>query len=129
MTPPHKLWANPGRGKLPKKASHGLARWTGRKKRASIRVYQAIRKNIDTMPDALWVKNLKAFILSLQNSLSGNDALVLETPRILAKFKEQDPDTGDFIYRPICKYSDLRTKIILALAYRKHPKKYIFQLL
>lgn len=118
MTPPHKLWTNPGRGKLPKKASHGLARWTGRKKRASIRVYQAIRKNIDTMPDALWVKNLNAFILSVQKSLSGNDTLVLETPRILAKFKEQDPDTGDFIYRPICKYSDLRTKIILALAYQ-----------
>ena len=118
MTPPHKLWTNPGRGKLPKKASHGLARWTGRKKRASIRVYQAIRKNIDAMPDALWVKNLNAFILSIQNCLSGNDKLVLETPRILAKFKEQDPDTGDFIYRPICKYSDLRTKIILALAYQ-----------
>lgn len=118
MTPPHKLWANPGRGKLPKKASHGLARWTGRKKRASIRVYQAIRKNIDTMPDALWVKNLNAFILSIQNCLTGNDKLVLETPRILAKFKEQDPDTGDFIYRPICKYSDIRTKIILALVYQ-----------
>ena len=69
MTPPHKLWTNPGRGKLPKKASHGLARWTGRKKRASIRVYQAIRKNIEAMPDALWVKNLNAFILSIQNCL------------------------------------------------------------
>lgn len=79
MTPPHKLWTNPGRGKLPKKASHGLARWTGRKKRASIRVYQAIRKNIDTMPDALWVKNLNAFILSIQKSLFGDDTPVLET--------------------------------------------------
>ena len=118
MTPPHKLWANPGRGKLPKKASHGLARWTGRKKRASIRVYQAIRRNLDSMPDAHWAKNLNAFILSIQNCLTGNDKLVLETPRILAKFKEQDPDTGDFIYRPICKYSDIRTKIILALAYQ-----------
>ena len=118
MTPPHKLWANPGRGKLPKKANNGLAHWTGRKKRASIRVYQAIHKSIDAMPDALWVKNLKIFVLSIQDCLSGNDRLVLETPRILAKFKEQDLDTGDFIYRPICKYTDLRTKIILALTYQ-----------
>lgn len=118
ITPPHKLWTNPGRGKLPKKASHGLAYWTGRKKRASIRVYQAIRKNLDAMSDVPWVKNLKSFILSIQDYLSGNGNFVLETPRILAKFKEQDPATGDFIYRPICKYSDLRTKIILALAYQ-----------
>ena len=118
MTPPHKLWVDPGRGKLPKKASHGLARWTGRKKRASIRVYQAIRKNLELMPDAPWVQNLQAFVHSIQASLSHPGSLVLETPRILAKFKEQDPDSGDFIFRPICKYSELKTKIILTLAYQ-----------
>jgi len=118
MTPPHKLWTNPGRGKLPKKASHGLARWTGRKKRASVRVYQAIRKNMDLMPDAPWVRNLRAFVLSIQACFSNSGSLVLETPRILAKIKEQDPDSGDFIFRPICKYSDLKTKIILALTYQ-----------
>ena len=118
MTPPHRLWTNPGRGKLPKKANHGLARWTGRKKRASVRVYQAIRKNIDLMPDAPWVLNLQAFVSSIQECFSNPNSLVLETPRILAKFKEQEPDCGDFIFRPICKYSELRTKIILALAYQ-----------
>lgn len=118
MTPPHKLWTNPGRGKLPKKASHGLARWTGRKKRASVRVYQAIRKNMDLMPDAPWVQNLQAFVLSIQECFSNPRSFTLETPCILAKFKEQDSDNGDFIFRPICKYSELKTKIILALAYQ-----------
>ena len=118
ITPPHKLWADPGRGKLPKKASYGLARWTSRKKRASVRVYQAIRKNIDVMPDANWVKELNKTIQSIQDRLSCDDNLVLETPLILAKFKEQEQDSGDLIYRPICKYSELETKIILALTYQ-----------
>lgn len=118
ITPPHKLWSDPGRGKLPPKGEHGLAKWTGSKKRASVRVYQAIRKNIDAMPDAPWVEKLNKFILSIQDRLSCNDKLVLETPEILAKFKEQDQNSGDFIYRPICKYKDLKTKIILALTYQ-----------
>lgn len=118
MTPPHKLWTDPGRGKLPKKADHGIAKWTGKKKRASVRVYQAIKKNLGEMPDAQWVQNLKEFIISIQDCLASKEPLVLETPRILAKFKEQDPESRDFIYRPICKYSDLKTKIILALAYQ-----------
>lgn len=118
MTPPHKLWTDPGRGKLPKKASHGLARWTGRKKRAAVRVYQAIKKNLGEMPESSWAKNLDAFVFSIQDCLSGDGRLILETPRIIAKYKEQDPESGDFIYRPICKYSDLGTKIILALAYQ-----------
>lgn len=61
MCPPHKLWSDPGRGKLPKKATHGLARWTSRKKRASVRVYQAIRKNMGVKTDAAWIKNLQKF--------------------------------------------------------------------
>ena len=118
VTPPHRLWADPGRGKLPKKASYGLARWTGKKKRASVRVYRAIMKNRNLMPDAPWVKNLRDFILSIRERLANPEKLVLETPDVSAKFKEQDPDSGDFIYRPICKYSELETKIILALTYQ-----------
>jgi len=117
MTPPHKLWANPGRGKLPKRAEHGLGRWMGRRKRAATRVYRAIFKYRNVLHEEPWVQKLNEFILSIQESLE-DDKLVLETPVILAKFKEQDVVTGDFIYRPICKYSDLKTKIILALAYR-----------
>ncbi len=57
-------------------------------------------------------------MLSVRNSLSGIEPLALESPRILTKFKERDAESGDFIYRPICKYLDLKTKIILALAYQ-----------
>ena len=117
MCPPHSLWHNPGRGKLPKKATHGLARWTSRKKRASVRVCQAIKKYMASMPEADWVVNLQAFVRSVQDCFAHPENITLESPQILAKFKEQDPETEAFIYRPICKYSDLRTKIVLALTY------------
>lgn len=116
MCPPHSLWHNPGRGKLPKKATHGLARWTSRKKRASVRVCQAIKKYMVSMPEADWVVNLQAFVRSVQDCFAHPENITLESPQILAKFKEQE-GTKDFIYRPICKYSDLRTKIVLALTY------------
>lgn len=116
LTPPHKLWSNPGRGKLPKKEDKGLGRWACRKKRASVRVYQAAKRHIGKEPSEPWKENLKEFIRDIQDTLSGKSALVLETPRILAKFKEQEG--ADFIFRPICKYSDLKTKIILALTYQ-----------
>lgn len=118
VTPPHKLWGNPGLGKLPPKATEGLAVWTYKKRRASVRVCQAIKKKRGMFPDAPWVRNLNEFVASVQKSISGAEPLVLESPRILAKFKERDAESGDFIYRPICKYSDLKTKIILALAYQ-----------
>lgn len=114
MCPPHKLWSDPGRGKLPKKATHGLARWTSRKKRASVRVYQAIRKNMEVKTDAAWIKNLQKFVNSIRESIVNPDSITLESPQILSKYKEQDKKTGDFIFRPICKYSDLKTKIILS---------------
>lgn len=117
MCPPHKLWSDPGRGKLPKKATHGLARWTSRKKRASVRVYQAIRKNMGVKTDAAWIKNLQKFVNSIRESIVNPDSITLESPQILSKYKEQDKKTGDFIFRPICKCSDLKTKIILSLTY------------
>ena len=117
ITPPHKLWTIPDHFSAPSKGSHGIDLWTGRKKRASARVYRTICIYKDKLPSERWVQKLNAFILSVQESLVDNN-LELETPSILAKFKEQDEESGDFIYRPICKYSDLKTKIILALAYR-----------
>lgn len=69
------------------------------------------------MPEADWVVNLQAFVRSVQDCFVDPENITLESPQILAKFKEQDPETKDFIYRPICKYSDLKTKIVLALTY------------
>lgn len=118
MTPPHKLWSDPGWGKLPRRSDRGIAKWTGRKRRAAVRVYRAIRKWYGRMPDAPWARNLEAFIAEVRADLDGRTPLRMETPRVLPKFKEQDPDSGDFIFRPVCQYRELKTKIILALAYQ-----------
>lgn len=124
MTPPHSLWCNPGRGKLPKKVDHGFAKWTGKKKRPAVRVYQAIRKNFGKNPEDRWQVNLREFIRSIQDALSGREPLNLETPMIIPKFKEVDDATGDRIYRPICRYLDLRSKVIICLAYQYILKKF-----
>jgi hypothetical protein len=118
MTPPHKLWSDPGRWMLPRKEDRGIAKWTGRKRRASVRVYRAIRKWYDRMPDAPWVRKLDEFIADVRADLTGQTPLRMETPRVIPKYKEQDPESGDFIFRPVCQYRDLKTKIILALAYQ-----------
>lgn len=118
MTPKHSLWCNPSRGRLPKKVDHGYAKWSGKKKRPAIRVYLAIRKYLYSTPEDEWQHKLKEFIASIQDTLSGKTELVLETPRILPKFKEVDEASGDRIYRPICKYSDLKSKVIIGLAYQ-----------
>ena len=124
MTPPHRLWCNPGRGKLPKKVDHGYAKWTGRKKRPAVRVYQAIRKHWDDEPEANWQIVFNQFVKSVQSDIAGERALILETPEIKPKFKEKDTSTGDRIYRPICKYKDLKSKVIIALAYQYILEKF-----
>ena len=118
MTPPHRLWSDPGQGRLPKRADRGLAKWTGGKKRATVRVLRAVKKYRGKMPDAPWVQNLNAFIVSVRAALSGDAPMALETPRTLPKFKSGDEKTGVFIFRPICRYRDLTTKIVLALTYQ-----------
>jgi hypothetical protein len=118
MTPPHRLWSDPGWGKLPERKDRGIAKWTGRKRRAAVRVYRAIRKWYGRMPDAPWVQKLEEFIAEVRADLDSRTPLQMETPRVLPKFKEQDLDSGDFIFRPLCQYRDLKTKIILALAYQ-----------
>ena len=64
MTPPHRLWKNPGRGKLPRTSSHGIARWTGRKKRATVRIYRSILKNRHLMPDKELLEQMLSIIKS-----------------------------------------------------------------
>lgn len=118
MTPKHSLWCKPGRGQLPKRVDHGYAKWSGKKKRPAVRVYLTLKKYLHAAPEDEWKIKLKEFIASVQEALSGKGELVLETPRILPKFKEVDEASGDRIYRPICKYSDLKSKIIIALAYQ-----------
>lgn len=118
MTPPHRLWSDPGRWELPRRGERGVAKWTSRKKRATVRVFQAVKKYRDKMPDAPWVQNLNAFIASVRAVLASEGPLVLETPRTIPKIKDKDYEAGVFTYRPISRYRDLTTKIVLALSYQ-----------
>ena len=116
MTPPHRLWNNPGRWKLPKKGEMGIKKWTYRKRAAAVRINTAItRHRNDT--DAEWNSKLREFVEKVQSDIAGDGPLLLETPTVLPKYKKQS-DSGVHIYRPICLYRDLETKVILALTYQ-----------
>ena len=120
ISPPHRLWNGYGKSRLPKKVTRGVEGWTCRKRRAAVRVYNGICKNLKKS-DEEWAKNLNEFVESIQKKLSGAEELKLETPVIVPVFKEagsQSKDNRDFVFRPICVYSDLKTKIILALTYQ-----------
>lgn len=116
LTPPHSLWTYSGRKQLPKAGDSIVSKWTLPKRKAAARVYRAIVSNRNRMPDAEWVKELNRFIAEIQECLKGNTPLSLQAPEIIPKFKEKDPETGDLVFRPICVYSDLATKVILSLA-------------
>ena len=120
ISPPHRLWNGYGKSRLPKKVTRGVEGWTCSKRRAAVRVYNGICKNLKKS-DEEWAKNLNEFVESIQKRLSGAEELNLETPDIIPVFKEagnQSKDNRDFVFRPICVYSDLKTKIILALTYQ-----------
>ena len=116
MTPPHRLWTDPGRWKLPKKADRGIGKWTYHKRAAAVRCLAAIRRHWDDV-DAEWNRNLRSFVEKVRADLEGNTPLKLETPTVLPKYKKKN-DAGEFIYRPICLYRDLKTKVIQAVTYQ-----------
>ena len=116
ITPPHKEWIHPGRGKLPKKGEKGLAKWTSDKKRATARVLASIKSAKEKHSEAEWLQRMNLFIGDIQSTISGESPMEIETPKILHKFKKSVTKNGPFIYRPLCMYSDLKTKIILSLA-------------
>ena len=116
MTPPHRLWSSAGNVKLPKKEERGIGKWTYPKRAASVRVLAAMRRHWEDI-DEEWNFNLREFIKEVQSCLAADGPLVLETPTVLPKFKKTT-ESGEHIYRPICLYKELRTKVILALTYQ-----------
>lgn len=119
MMPPRKIWRNPGKKRRPEKSSsNGLASWTHDKKLATSRVLMTILKYREKTPEADWVKKLNAFLSEMHSILRGERDFVLTAPKIIAKEKKADKSTGEVVYRPICVYTDLRTKLILAITYR-----------
>ena len=116
MTPLHTEWCHPGKGRMPSKPERGLASWTAGKKRATARILAGMKWSRRKNPDCEWGRELDAFTASVQEALRGTGPLVLETPTTLYKFKRALSDNGPFIYRPICCYKDLLTKVILSLS-------------
>lgn len=96
----------------------GPATKTHEKRRAAHHAYISICKLRREQPDAPWARELDCFLRHMHEIVEGRAELKLESPTIVPMFKEQDPDTGDFIFRPICVYHELETKILLALAFR-----------
>ena len=119
MMPPRAIWTNPGKSRRPKtgKDLHGLAVWTGKKRMGKARVYITICKELANGNNDPWAVNLKAFIQRIKDILNGTLELRIEKPVVIAKFKEQDAETGHLIYRPISAYRSLETKILVSLAY------------
>ena len=116
MTPLHSEWCHPGKGRMPKRTDRGLSSWTAGKKRATARILAGMQWGRRKDPDCEWGRELDRFIGSVREALSGTGPLVLETPVTLYKFKKALSDDGPFVYRPICRYNDLLTKVILSLS-------------
>ena len=116
MTPPHRLWSGAGTLKLPKKEERGIGKWIYPKRAASARVLAAIHRHWEDT-DEPWNRTLREFIAEVQDSLAADGPLVLETPTVIPKIKKT-AESGEHIFRPICLYKDLKTKVILALTYQ-----------
>ena len=118
MMPPRRLWLSPYKSRRDLGGDSNIASWTRDRKIAAERLRMTIRSrrcpkgSTEPWP---WAAELDRFIAHIQALLGSESPLVLETPQITAKFKEQDG--ADFIYRPICSYSDLTTKVLVTLAY------------
>lgn len=116
MMPPRKLWVNPSKPQRPRKGTKGLSAWTYPRKMADARIWATIVKYREKTPDAPWVIELDRFVRRIQGIIDGTEDFKMESPRVLAKFKKEEK--GEFIYRPICMYTSLETKIILVLTYK-----------
>ena len=116
LMPPRKLWVNPSKEKRPRKGGKGISAWTYTRKMADARIWTTILKYREQTPDAPWLQNMNAFVSHIQGIASGEETFTMESPRVLPQFKKED--NGVFIYRPICMYTSLETKIVLVLTYK-----------
>lgn len=117
MMPPKSLWMRPGKNRRPKKSGKSTDRWTYPRKIADARIYQTIAKARRINPDADWLKDLDAYVARIKELIRNPESFSFQTPDVYKVFKKVDK-AGNFIYRPICVYSDLDTKVIMAVLYR-----------
>lgn len=119
MLPSRSKWINAGSFRRPAKPrGEGLEKWTYGKRVATARAYVSICKLRKEEPDARWVGNLEEFLGTIHGIVDGTRPLTMASPVIHPLYKERDSESGDLIFRPICVYRDLETKILMALTYR-----------
>ena len=116
MMPVRNTWVNPSKPRRPRKGERGLAAWTYRRKMADARIWATIVKYREKTPDAPWLTEMDKFVSRIKGIIDGTESFTMESPKVIAKFKKEND--GEFIYRPICMYTSLETKIILVLTYR-----------
>ncbi len=116
VMPPRNKWINPPKDLRPKKG-RGISAWTYPRKIAYARVHGTVKKLRRQGCDDEWSKNLDDFIDRIRSIVAGTRTFEMESPRIIPMFKKKN-DRGEFIFRPLCSYSSLETKIMLALTYR-----------
>ena len=116
LLPPRDQWSNPGMRRRPVHSSGNDVRaWTYGKRMGAERVFVSTVKLRREHPNAPWAQRLEAFLADIHATVEGRAEIGLGTPAVLPLFKKEDPETGDRIYRPICLYRDLRTKVLLSL--------------
>ena len=119
MLPPRDRWVNAGSFRRPEKPEeNGPAKWTHQRRIAAARAYVSVCKLRREEPDAEWAKKLDGFIGRIRSVVDGTLPVNVAPPEIKPLYKEDDPESGDRIFRPICVYRDLETKILLALTYK-----------
>ena len=116
MMPPRNKWINPPKNFRTKKG-RGISAWTYPRKIAFDRVHGTVKKLRRQGCSDEWSKNLDAFIGRIRGLVDGTQTFEMESPRVTPMFKKKN-DRGELIFRPLCSYSSLETKIMLALTYR-----------
>lgn len=115
LMPPRNKWINPPKD-LRSKKGRGISAWTYPRKIAYDRVHGTVKKLRKQGCDDEWSKNLDAFIGCIRGIVKGSQTFKMESPRVIPMFKKKN-DSGEYIFRPLCIYSSLETKIMLALTY------------
>lgn len=117
MMPPKPIWTRPGKDIRPKKSGRCTDRWTYPRKISDARIYLTIKKARSINPEVQWLKNLDTYVLRIKELIRNPESFCFQTPDIYKVFKNRDK-IGNFIYRPICVYSDLDTKVIMSILYK-----------
>lgn len=117
MMPPKSLWTRPGKDRRPKKSGKCTDRWIYPRKIADARIYLTITKARSINAGADWLKNLDDYVARIKQLIQNPDHYKFKPPVIYKVFKKKDK-AGNFIYRPICVYNDLDTKVTMAILYK-----------